>query len=298
MSTKELDGRGAVAAINLGVSREMEESANTGQAEGGATSRKPVTSATGKPRDAVEILDRLREREMLAPGSKMDPEIRNEYRRIKRPLLSNAFGKTASLVDSGNLIAVTSSAAGEGKSYTALNLALAFAQERDYTVLLIDCDVTKQGLSRMLGIEKRRPDITDLLVSEKLSVGDALLHTDIPGLVLLPAGKPHEYITEMVASRRMAQLVHEIASRYNDRIVIFDAPPVLATPETQVLAGLVGQIVFVIEAGQTPHSVVNEALEMLPKEKAIGLVLNKCESISNRGSYYYNYYTPYGEKTE
>jgi len=298
MSTKELDGHGAIAAINLGVSKEMEDSGNTGQAKGSTTGQRPVPHIAGKSRDSVEILDRLREREMLVPGSKMGPEIRNEYRRIKRPLLSNAFGKTASLVDSGNLIAVTSSAAGEGKSYTSLNLALAFAQERDYTVLLIDCDVTKQGLSRMLGIEKRRPDLTDLLVSEKLSVGDALLHTDIPGLVLLPAGKPHEYITEMVASHRMAHLVQEIASRYNDRIIIFDAPPVLATPETQVLAGLVGQIVFVIEAGQTPHSVVNEALEMLPEEKAIGLVLNKCESISNRGSYYYNYYAPYGEKTE
>jgi protein-tyrosine kinase len=298
MSSKELDGHNSVAAISLAAPKETKRPENTGRARVGAGKQGSVPVIARTSPDSVEILERLRARDMLVPGSRMEPEIRNEYRRVKRPLLSNAFGKTASLVASGNLIAVTSSCSGEGKSYTALNLALAFAQERDYTVLLIDCDVTKQGLSRMLGIVDRRPDFTDLLVSEKLSVGDALLHTDIPGLVVLPAGKPHEYITEMVASRRMAQLVHEIASRYNDRIIIFDAPPVLATPETQVLAGLVGQIVFVIEAGQTPHSVVDEALEMLPKEKAIGLVLNKSESISNRGSYYYNYYAPYGEKTE
>ena len=150
----------------------------------------------------------------------------------------------------------------------------------------------------MFGVERRRPDFTDLLAGEDLSVGDALLRTDVPGLVLLPAGKPHEYITEMVASQRMARLVHEIATRYNDRIIIFDSPPLLATPEAQVIAGLVGQIVFVIEAGKTPHSIVEDALEMLPKDKAIGLVLNKSESLSNRGSYYYNYYAPYGEKEE
>lgn len=248
--------------------------------------------------NAVNILERLRAGNMMVPGTNLGPEIRNEYRRIKRPLLSNAFGKSAALVDNGNLIMVTSSVPGEGKTYTAINLALAFAQERDITVLLVDCDVTKQGVSRMLGVEKRRPDLTDLLASESLTVGEALLRTDVPGLVLLPAGKPHEFITEMVGSQRMASLVNEIATRYHDRIVIFDAPPLLSTPESQVLTGLVGQIVFVIEAGKTPHSIVTDAIAMLPREKAIGLLLNKSESISNRGGYYYNYYTPYGEKTE
>jgi Mrp family chromosome partitioning ATPase len=124
------------------------------------------------------------------------------------------------------------------------------------------------------------------------------LRTDVPGLVLVPAGKPHEYITEMVASQRMARLVKEISSRYTDRIIIFDSPPLLATPEAQVLAGLVGQVIFVIEAGKTPHSIIEDALELIPKEKAIGLVLNKSESLSNRGSYYYNYYAPYGDKSE
>jgi len=248
--------------------------------------------------ETVSILDLLRKKDMLVPGSKLGPDIRNEYRRIKRPLLSNAFGKTASLVDHGNLMMVTSSVPGEGKTYTAINLALAFAQERDHTVLLVDCDVTKQGVSRMLGIERRRPDLTDLLSNESLTVGDALLKTDIPGLVLLPAGKPHEYINEMVSSKRMAQLAEEIANRYKDRIIIFDAPPLISTPEAQVITGLVGQIIFVIEAGQTPQDIVAEALAMLPRDKAIGLVLNKSESISNRGGYYYSYYTPYGEQHE
>jgi exopolysaccharide/PEP-CTERM locus tyrosine autokinase len=254
-----------------------------------------VSNESGKAPATVKIMDRLREKGMLVPDSILGPEIRSEYRRVKRPLLSNAFGKSASLVDQGNLIMVTSAVPGEGKTFTSVNLALALAQERDHTVLLVDCDVTKQGMSRLLGVEKLRPDFTDLLSSENMPISDALLRTDVPGLVLLPAGKPHEYITEMIASQRMEQLANEFATRYSDRIVVLDAPPLLSTPEAQVLTGLVGQIVYVIEAGKTPYAIVQDALEMLPRDKAIGMVLNKSESISNRGGYYYNYYAAYGE---
>ena len=138
-------------------------------------------------------------------------------------------------------------------------------------------------------------DFTDLLASDNMPVSDTLLKTDVPGLVLLPAGRPHEYITEMVASRRMAELANEFATRYKDRIVVLEAPPLLSTPEAQVLTGLVGQIVYVIEAGKTPFAIVQDAVDMLPRDKAIGMVLNKSESISNRGGYYYNYYAAYGE---
>lgn len=295
MSTVDKDSRGTVSAINLAAARGISnDSIAAAYGDGVHTAVKTGASVP----DTIRILDRLREKSMLVPGSSLGPEIRGEYRRIKRPLLSNAFGKSAALVDGGNLILVTSSVPGEGKSYTAVNLALAIAQERDHTVLLVDADVTKQGVSRMLGIEHRRPDLTDLLTSEDLSVSKALLRTDVPGLVLLPAGKPHEYITEMVASQRMTRLVHELANRYSDRVIIFDGPPLLSTPEAPILAGLVGQVVFVIEAGKTPHAIVEDALGMLPREKAIGLVLNKSESISNRGGYYYNYYAAYGDRPE
>jgi receptor protein-tyrosine kinase len=285
-------------AINLKVAGDTERQADARPGKGVAGNAGADNLHVNSKPDSVKIIGRLRDQSMLVPGSGVSQEIKNEFRRIKRPLLSNAFGKSASLVDRGNLIVVTSSVPGEGKSYVATNLALAFAQERDITVLLIDCDVTRQGVSRMLGIEKRRPDVTDLLVNDSMSVGDALLKTDIPGLVLVPAGKPHEFITEMIASNRMSQLIDEIGSRYSDRIIILDSPPILSTPESQVLASLVGQVVFVIEAGKTPQTIVQDALEMLPKEKAIGLVLNKSESVSNRGGYYYNYYKPYGEKEE
>ena len=278
-------------------SSEKESYISTAAIDIAAARDKPARGDVVNPAP-VKILQILRDKDMLVPGSALDPEIRNEYRRIKRPLLSNAFGKSASLVDQGNLIVVTSSVPGEGKTYTAINLALTIAQEQDKTVLLIDADVSRQGASRLLGIDRRRPDFADLLASDDVSVGDALLRTDIPGLVVLPAGRYHEYITEMMASNRMENLVKELSHRYSDRIIIFDAPPLLSTPETQVLAGLVGQVVMVIQAGATPRKVVEDALEMLPKGKAIGVVLNRAESLTSRGGYYHSYYAPYGDKKE
>ena len=239
--------------------------------------------------DRVPLLEHLRAIDMLVPGSRLGPEFTDEYRRIKRPLLSNAFGKTASLVDRGNLILVTSSVPNEGKTHTAVNLALSMAQERDHTVLLVDCDVAKQGISRRLGLG-HMPGLVDVLENEDFDVSDALLRTDIPELTVLCAGKQHEYVAELLASKRMSSLVDEMASRYEDRVIIFDAPPLLPTPQTQVLAGLVGQIVFIIEAGTTPQHVAAEALEMLPDEKAIGLVINKSEGTFGRSGYYYGYY--------
>ena len=250
---------------------------------------KEESGEKNRDRKKVTILDRLLAANMLVPGSKLGREIQDDYRRIKRPLVSNACGRNKAMVDRGNLILVTSSIPGEGKTYNSVNLALSIAQEVDTTVLLVDCDVAKQGLSRMLGLEKIC-GLVDILENDNLTVGDVMLQTDIPNLRLLPAGKQSEYIAELLASQRMSSLVNEMAERYNDRIIIFDGPPLLPTPQTQILAGLVGQVVFVIEAGKTSQSLVEEALELIPEEQATALLLNKNEGLSSRGGYYYGYY--------
>lgn len=241
----------------------------------------------------VPLLERLRAADMLVPGSQLDDNIIDEYRRIKRPLISNAFGKTAKLVDKGNLILLTSSLPGEGKSYTSVNLALSIAQERDHTVLLVDCDVARHGSSRLLGIADK-PGLVELLETDDMDISDVILRTDIPKLCLISAGKQHEYVTELLASHRMVELVHELGTRYSDRVIIFDGPPILPTPQTQVLVGLVGQVVFVVEAGKTPQAVVEEALSLIPDDQATGIVLNKNERMSARSGYY-GYYDSYKE---
>ncbi len=244
---------------------------------------------SGKVKNQVNILGRLLSSNMLVPGSNLDREIQDEYRRIKRPLVSNAVGRNKLLVNRGNLILVTSAIPGEGKSYTSVNLALSIAHEMDTTVLLVDCDIAKQGVSRALGLEGVS-GLVDVLEDDSLSIGDVMLHTDIPKLRVVSAGKnQHEYVAELLASQRMADLVDELASRYSDRIVIIDGPPLLPTPQTQIIAGLVGQVVFVIEAGKTPQALVTEALELIPEEQATGLVLNKNVGLSSRSHYGYGY---------
>lgn len=244
-------------------------------------------SATGS--GMVYIEDRLRENNMLVQGSSLSPNFSDEYRRIKRPLLSNAFGKSSALMEKGNLVLVTSSIPGEGKTHTAINLALSIAHERDHTVLLVDCDVARHGASSVLGIVDK-PGLVDILEDDDFSVGDAILRTDIPELCLISSGKQHDFVTELLASQRMSELVAEIGARYEDRVIIFDGPPLLPTPQTQVLTSLVGQVVFVVEAGSTPQSTVEEALNMIPEEQATGLVMNKSEGSGGRSGYYYGYY--------
>jgi Mrp family chromosome partitioning ATPase len=137
----------------------------------------------------------------------------------------------------------------------------------------------------------------ELLASDNLDIGDVILRTDIPKLCLISAGRQHEYVTELMASQRMIELANELGRRYQDRIIIFDGTPILSTPQTQVLTGLVGQIVFVIEAGKTPQAVVEEALKLIPKEHATGLLFNKYEGVSSRSGYY-SYYGHYGNSKE
>ena len=242
-------------------------------------------------KEEVKIFDRLLAANMLVAGSNLDREILDDYRRIKRPLVSNAVGRNKSMVERGNLILVTSSIPGEGKTYTSINLALSIAHEMDVTVLLVDCDAAKQGVSRVLGVEDYK-GVVDILENDEMHIGDVLLQTDIPNLRLIPAGKQNDYVTELLTSKRMATLVNEMASRYSDRVIIIDGPPLLPTPQTQILAGLVGQVVFVIEAGKTSQSLVEEALAMIPEEQATGIVMNKNEGLASRSGYYYGYYGP------
>lgn len=240
--------------------------------------------------ETVEIEKLLRSKDMLVKDSSLGPEFANDYGRIKRPLLSNAFGKTSSLLEKGNLILVTSSIPGEGKTHTSINLALSIALERDHSVLLIDCDSTRHGTSSTLNI-RDNTGLVELLDNKDLTIEDVILKTDIDDLFLMSSGKHHDFVTELFASQRMSALITELTDRLKDYVIILDAPPLLPTPVTQVLCELVGQIVFVIEAGKTPQSVVEEALSMIPEGHATGLVMNKCEGISGRSTYYYGYYS-------
>jgi exopolysaccharide/PEP-CTERM locus tyrosine autokinase len=215
----------------------------------------------------------MQENGMLTPDMARS-QLAEEYRLIKRPLLMNAFPDGDNGIEHANLILVTSSVPGEGKTFTAINLALSIAMERDKWVLLVDADVAKPSISKLLGI-KPQAGLIDLLIGSGLRLSDTLVKTDIPNFSILPAGALHQYSTELLASDTMKRLAKEMAERYPDRIVIFDSPPLLAATQAPVLANLVGQVVLVVEAEVTPQYIVQESAAKLDACKVVGCVLNK-----------------------
>jgi protein-tyrosine kinase len=233
--------------------------------------------------------ERLRQAGMVVPDSTRS-KIKEEYRHIKRPLLMNAAGKGTSVLKHANLIMVTSSHPGEGKTFTAANLALSIAAERDKTVLLVDADVVRPSLGNLLGFSAEK-GLVDHLIDPTLDVGELLIKTELPTLTILPAGTPHHLSTELLASTAMQTLTEELSNRYRDRIVIFDSPPLLPTTESCVLAHLMGQIVIVVEAERTTRRDVRESIERLGAlpETAVGFVLNKTRHEMDPGYYGYGY---------
>jgi len=216
--------------------------------------------------------------------------IYEEYRTIKRKLINNAFGPLASTLKHPNLIMVTSTRPAEGKTFTAVNLALSIALEQDKTVLLVDADVLRPNVMRTLEIQIP-VGLTDYLSSDKYQVPDILFSTNIERLKLIGAGRPHLLSTELLASDKMLELASEFATRYPDRIVIFDAPPILGVTETAVLASVCGQAVMVCEEKRTKLNELEKALSLLPPDIAAGFVINKAQYSRDSGyGYGYGYY--------
>lgn len=217
-------------------------------------------------------------------------QISEEYRVIKRPLVNNAIEEQENGINRKNLILVTSSQPGEGKTFTAINLALSIASEKDKKVLLVDADVAKPSINTVLGISDKVSGLTDYLNGDEEDVSNILINTDILGLTVIPAGKKNNYSTELLASKKMALLADELHSRYADRIVIFDSPPLLAATQAEVLAGHVGQVVLVIESEQTPQSMVLESIEKLKVCDVVLALLNKVTSSFDLNKYGYGQY--------
>ena len=192
---------------------------------------------------------------------------------------------------------VSSALSGEGKSFTTLNLAISIAMEMDRTILLVDADLAKPGISRMLGIDDRS-GFTECLKEESLDLGDFLINTDIPKLKVLPAGEPHSRATELLSSNAMRSRLNELATRYSDRIILFDSPPLLATSEASVLASYMGQVALVVAYGETPQYLVKEALSLFQSLESVSIILNKArdELFSGRSGEYSYGYGSYGDQ--
>ncbi len=252
----------------------------------------PILDSFKKETDSIVIPINIENlsKHMLVSSNESNVQLSEEYRIIKRPILNNAFGALNSQIKHANLVLVTSSQPGEGKTFTAVNLAFSIASERDKKVLLVDADVTKPSVSKILGIQEDTHGLIDYLDGEDLDFSMMMLKTEIPGLTIIPAGKKHGYATELLASNRMSMLAEELHSRYSDRIVIFDSPPLLAATQAQVLAGLVGQVILVVEAEMTLHTTVTESLNKLKECDVVLALMNKAVDGMGMDQYGYGKY--------
>jgi protein-tyrosine kinase len=204
--------------------------------------------------------------------------------------------------DSPRTIMVTSAMNGEGKTYVAANLAAGIARHLHKQALLVDCDLRNPSLSEWFNLPKAK-GFSDYLAGDG-TPSEYTCKTGLEKLRVLPAGNLRQNPTELVGSKRMEAFLRELKSQLNDRYVIFDSTPVLATTEPEVLARLVDGILLVVRAGSTPRETVQQAIRSIGKEKIIGVVLNdlvfKSSALNSRyfGSdgYYNRYRYGYGEK--
>lgn len=247
-----------------------------------------VSQSDRRSREVTLDLLRMQRAGLLVPGQPRS-QLEEEFRIIKRPLLENVRHEGPMRPNRANLIMVTSAVAGEGKTQTSLNLAISIAMELDHTVLLVEADVLRPSALARVGVQASH-GLLDLLETPQTQLPDVLLRTNIPKLTLLPAGTASSRSTELLASDAMDHLLSELASKYTDRIIIFDTPPLLSTTESRVLASHMGQVVLVTEASSTPVSLVKQAYATVENHPLVLGLLNKYRG--PKGSTAYGYYAP------
>jgi Mrp family chromosome partitioning ATPase len=230
----------------------------------------------------------LREQGLIVPEGSVTALL-EEFRIVKRTLLLQA----AELVQQGmgpaaQRVLICSPHPGEGKSYTAVNLALSIASEKESEVLLVDADFAKPSVLSMLGLPGGR-GLMDALSDPSLDVADCVLGTDVPGLWVLPAGNATNSDSEFLTSSRARSVIDRLNEGAPNRFVIFDSPPALAASPAAELAKYVGQAVVVARSDRTGQGALEDAVSLLSACPNIQLLLNAVQfSPSGRrfGSYY------------
>ena len=236
----------------------------------------------------VQSIDRalLHEHGLINPEGAVTALL-EEFRIAKRAVLKSARNDAAG---QSRRVLISSPLPNEGKTYCAVNLALALAAERDCEVVLVDADVAKPSILSLLGLPKG-PGLMDALANTDIAVEDCVITTDVAGLYVLPAGNQTSADSEYLASARTATVLDRLTQGAPDRILIFDSPPALAASPAADLARHVGQVLMVVRADRTGQSALEDALTLLSSCPSIKLLLNDANfSPSGRrfGAYYGN----------
>lgn len=201
----------------------------------------------------------------FAPSSMVTEQFRRLRTLIINPGVRNA----------PKIIMVASAMSGEGKSFVAVNLASIIAVELHSHALLVDCDLRNPSITRWFGLQEKK-GLSDYLMGEA-EIQDLLIKTSIDKLSILSGGSIQDNPVELIGSKKMKTLVQDLKSRYDDRYIIIDSSPILATTEPSVLNEMVDGIILVIKSGDTPRETIQQAVKLLNKNKILGIVLNNMQ---------------------
>lgn len=228
----------------------------------------------------------MRQNRLIAGGGEVEAAVAEAYKLLR----THIFQRTKA--EGHNTLMISGPRQGEGKTLTAINLAISIAQEVDQTVLLVDADLRSPSIHRYFGI-RRGEGLVDHL-SAGVPLSELLIHPEGLGkFVLLPGGRPSTQAAELINSPMMADLVQELKNYYPNRYVLFDLPPLLTFADALAFAPLVDGIVVVVEAGKTSREDIEACKVRLKKFNLLGFVLNKLEILGQD----HHYYTDQKERT-
>lgn len=217
---------------------------------------------------------------MLATARDEKTSVVEEFNKLRSTIIALTSGEQFL-----NTLLVTSTVSEEGKSMTALNLAISLAKEHDHTVLLVDTDLRRPSIHKYLGLEPEQGLVNCL--REELPIEEALIKTGIGKLVVLPAGEAVKDPVDLLSSLKMKEIVKELKERYQERYVIFDTPPALPFADAGILAGFVDSTLFVVREGTANRGDVEKTLKEFKEHRLLGVVYNDAHSFMKKQDYYY-----------
>lgn len=243
-----------------------------------AEPEKPIKRQREIPVEAI-IQSRLHPRLILLTQPET-PEC-EQYRTLRTQLFHAAEKKPLQVVT------ITSTLAGEGKTSTVINLALSIAQSKEKRVLIIDGDLRRPNVATYLGV-RAKAGLGEVLTGD-IEPLDSIFTLDGYELYILPVSREAANPTELLSSERFADLVTELRTYFD--FILIDSPPVMPFADTRLLANHTDAVMLVVRAGLAPYDTVEKAIEALPAGKMLGVVLNGAENVQEAGYYDYYYYS-------
>jgi len=247
--------------------------------------RKGSVRFTKEEGTEVHLIEDLKLSDILVTLKDPKSQAAEQFKKVCIHILQNSPAEKKTIL-------ITSALPLEGKSVSSANLAIVFAQTPEIHAILIDADLRKPNLHKLLGVSIDK-GLRDYLEGS-VPFSEIFYKTSIPKLSLIPAGRPLKSSVELLSSFRMKSLINELRERYPKSYIIIDSTPILLTSESDILLNQADGIIVVVEYGKTQRDALERSLKFLDKKKIVGIIFNKVDYKLLRYNYGYSHY--YNEK--